>query len=421
MSLPCEITTLDNGLRVATTTVPHVQSATVSVFVDVGARYEHVEENGLSHLLEHMAFKGTKQRNALAIAEAFDAIGGNSNAYTSMEQTVYYARVLERDVPVALDILADILLRSVFDEAELEREREVILQEIAMHHDTPDDLVFDMFTEMAYPEQAIGRSILGPAEQVRRFQREQVRGYMQRHYQPGRMIVAVAGKVDHQDVVDQCSRLFGEMPVGESLVAPEAGYVGGDVRRQRDLEQLHLVLGFDGVALTDADYRRMQVLSVLLGGGMSSRLFQEVREKRGLAYSVYAFNNSYRDSGLFALYLGTGAELAGEAVRVMGEVCRELAGSITEEELARAKTQLTANIAMAQESTVALCEGMGRSLLTFGRYIPPEEVIADVEAVTRADLDRLMKQILTTSMTVAALGPIAPLPDYQHIAGAFAS
>ena len=293
-----EITTLANGLRVATATMTNVQTASVGVWVDAGARHETPEINGVAHMLEHMAFKGTHQRSARGIAEAIENVGGQLNAYTSREQTAYYARVLADDVPLAVDLLADILQHSVFDEEELARERGVVVQEIGQVNDTPDDLVFDQFQETAFPGQALGRSILGPPEVVAAMPRTTLVDYMARHYGPKRMVLAAAGKIEHERVVDLGERLFRELPAAGDDQGEPAEYRGGERREERDLEQAHLLLGLPAFAYTDDDFYALQVLSAMLGGGMSSRLFQEVRENRGLAYSIFSFASCYRDTGL---------------------------------------------------------------------------------------------------------------------------
>jgi predicted Zn-dependent peptidase len=342
MSETTEITTLDHGLRVASETMASVQTASVGVWVDVGARYEAAEVNGVAHMLEHMAFKGTARRSARAIAEAIENVGGSLNAYTSREHTAYYARVLADDLPLAVDLLADILQHSVFDEAELARERGVVVQEIGQVHDTPDDLVFDLFQETAFPGQPIGRSILGPAELVAAMPRGALVDYMAQHYNPARLVLSAAGKVDHGQLVELGGRLLRELPTPQAASAAPARYQGGEFREERELEQAHLLLGLPAFSYLDDDFFALQVLSAMLGGGMSSRLFQEVRENRGLAYSIFSFASSYVDTGLLGIYAGTGEKETAELVPV---VCDELLALIAapgEEELVRARASLWA-------------------------------------------------------------------------------
>src|SRR5271156_1213565 len=310
------LATLPNGPRIVTDRIDTVATVSLGLWVDVGTRHEPAKVNGVAHFLEHMAFKGTKRRSALAIAEEIEAVGGHLNAYTSRESTAYYAKVLKEDLPLALDILADILMNSSFDPAEFERERTVILQEIGQANDTPDDIIFDHFQERAFPDQAMGRPTLGSPEIIRRLSRESVIAYLRDHYGAARMVLSASGNLDHDRFVDLADRLLSAMPAiganGHAITAEPARYIGGEYRQGRDLEQLHLVLGFPSLALGDPDYYAASVLSTAFGGGMSSRLFQEVREKRGLVYTIHSFAHSFRDGGLFGIYAGTGEEEAGE-------------------------------------------------------------------------------------------------------------
>jgi hypothetical protein len=283
------LTTLDNGLRVVTETMPRVETASFGVWVDAGARYEAPEVNGVAHMLEHMAFKGTAKRTARGIAEAIEDVGGSLNAYTGREHTAYYARVLAEDVPLAADILSDILLQSTFDAEEFEKERHVILQEIGETLDTPSDLVFDQFQEAAFPGQAIGRSILGTEAVIEKLPRESLQAFVDAHYGPEALVIAASGKVEHEAIVAIAEERFGRLPRRARPVAEPSRYEGGEWLTGRDLEQVHLCLGLEAMAYTDDDFIPLQVFSTALGGGMSSRLFQEVRENRGLCYSVFSF------------------------------------------------------------------------------------------------------------------------------------
>ncbi|MCW5771904.1 MAG: insulinase family protein, partial [Rhodospirillaceae bacterium] len=296
------ITKLANGLTVATDRMEQVETVSIGMWVEVGTRFEAPEHAGISHMLEHMAFKGTRRRSARAIAEEIEAVGGHLNAYTGREGTTYFAKVMKEDLGLAADIIADILQHSVFDPAEMDREREVILQEIGQARDTPDDIVFDHFQETAYPDQPLGRPILGTEASVKALAREALVEHMQQHYRAGSMIFAAAGKLDHDDVVAKAEALFGGLPAGDPLKPAPAQYGGGEFRGEQDLEQVHLVLGFPGLKLGHPDQYAMAALSTILGGGMSSRLFQEVREERGLVYSIYSFHSGFADSGLFGIY-----------------------------------------------------------------------------------------------------------------------
>lgn len=402
-----EVTTLENGLRVATNAMETVESVSLGVWVGVGTRSETPEINGVAHMLEHMAFKGTKKRSARCIAEEIEAVGGHLNAYTSRECTVYHAKVLKDDVPLALDILSDILQHSLFDETELERERSVIIQEIGQSLDTPEDVIFDHFQARAFPEQAIGRPILGTTEMVGGLTREAVGAYLRENYTASRMVVAAAGRVEHARFADLVAAAFDSLP-GEAGAPPEAArYRGGEIQDDRNLEQVHLVLGFEGFAFDDPDYDALTLLSNVLGGGMSSRLFQEVREKRALAYNVYSFMASYMDGGLFGVYAGTGEDQVRELVPVICDEIAGLGGTIGEEELNRAKAQMKAGLLMALESTGARCEQLGQHLLVYGRPIPVEELTGRIDAVDGAAIGRVVARLLDSPPTFAALGPLS--------------
>lgn len=412
-----EETRLPNGLRIATETMPGAHSIALAISVDVGSRHEQSAENGLSHFLEHMAFKGTATRNAREIAEAFDDVGASLNAYTSSEHTVYYARFLPKDLPLALEILSDILQHSRFDEEELERERNVILQEIAMHHDTPEDLVYDLFHETVYPNQAVGRSILGTEELVECFTTESLRRYMGKHYCPARMVITAAGNIDHGHLVELVGNLFDYESAGEVLLPEQAIYVGGDKRKVDDFEQMHLVLGLPGLAYTDPDYYAAQIMATALGGGMSSRLFQEVREKRGLAYNVYAFLSSYRDGGIFGMYAAAGEKSAAELAPVLcDEVIRMVEDGISSAELERARNQHTAGLQMMRENVSSVAEWIGRHLLCYGDYRNTESLCAEYEKITREDVTRVLRRLLTgAELTCTALGPQKGLVGYDEL------
>jgi predicted Zn-dependent peptidase len=414
------VTTLAGGLRVVSADMPGLETAAVGAWVNAGARCEPVELNGVSHLLEHMAFKGTRRRSALAIAEEIESVGGHLNAYTSREQTAYIARVMKADIPLAVDLLADILQHTTMPDDELARERELVIQEIAQVHDTPDDIVFDLFQETAFPDQPIGRSILGTAESVGGFTRQELMDYMAAQYSAERMVVVAAGRVDHEPFVALVEEAFDALPHSTVGAVEAAHYEGGDMRRSRDLEQVHLVIGFNGVAYGDPAFFAEQVLSTALGGGMSSRLFQEVREKRGLAYSVFSFATSYVDSGLFGIYAGTGGDHLGELVPVICDEVAKIAESIGEDELDRARAQIKASLLMSLESPSARCEQLARHVLIYGRPLPTAEIIDQVEAVDVAATTGAARRLIDDGRpTVAALGPIDTLDSYDAIAGRF--
>ncbi|MBP2226996.1 putative Zn-dependent peptidase [Azospirillum agricola] len=410
------VTTLPNGLRVATDTMPDVQSVSLGCWVGVGTRNEAASVNGVAHLVEHMLFKGTKRRSAFRISEEIENVGGQLNAYTTREQTAYYAKVLHEDAPLALDILADMIQHSALDAEELVRERTVVLQEIGQSADTPDDIIFDHFQATAYPGQALGRPVLGSSEIVGSLPREALVDYIGGHYGAPGMVLSAAGRIEHDRMVDLAFKAFGDLP-GHAPPKPEAArYAGGDYREARDLEQMHLVLGFDGVGVHDPDFYAHSVLSTLLGGGMSSRLFQEVREKRGLVYSIYTFTGGYHDGGLFGVYAGTGEDEVAELVPVVCEELAKVGEDVTEDEVARARAQLKAGTLMALESTMSRCEQLGQQLLIYDRPIPVEEIVTKIDAVDRASVVNAAQRLRRSRPTVAALGPIDRLEDYDRIA-----
>jgi predicted Zn-dependent peptidase len=409
------VSTLANGLRVATDRVDTVDTVSLGIWVDVGTRHEPASINGAAHFLEHMAFKGTARRSARAIAEEIEAVGGHLNAYTSRESTAYYAKVLKEDVPLALDILADILQNSTFDPEELERERSVILQEIGQANDTPDDIIFDHFQECAYPNQAMGRPVLGRPEIIRELGRDAVMAYLRDHYGARRMVLAAAGNLEHERLVDLADTLLSDLPAERSVRTEPARYTGGDYREDRDLEQLHLVVGFPGVVIGDPDYYAASVLSTAFGGGMSSRLFQEIRETRGLVYAIHSFVHGYRDSGLFGIYAGTGEDEAAELVPALCGEAMKLRDGLTAIELNRAKTQMKAGLLMSLESTSARCEQLAQHLLIYGTPFDPAEVVRRIEAVDEAAIARVVALWSSAPPTLAALGPLSQLEEYDNL------
>ena len=412
MTETVEITTLDNGLRVVSEHMPRLQTASLGIWVDVGTRYEPAEVNGVAHLLEHMAFKGTARRSARAIAEEIERVGGSLNAYTSREHTAYYARILADDVALAADILADILRHSSFDPAELEKERHVVLQEIGQVKDTPDDLVFDLLQEASYPDQPMGRAILGPEAIVQRMPREALIDYMARHYGPKRLVVAGAGKIEHARLVDLAQSLLGDLAAIEGAAAEPARYSGGrKVERRPDLEQVHLCMAVEGLPYHHPDHFALQVLSTALGGGMSSRLFQEARENRGLCYSIFSFASAYADTGQLGVYAGTDPEDLPELMQVVADEARALIEDPSEDEIARARAQLKASLLMGLESCSAVCEDLARQLLCFNRRVPTEEVVAKIDAVDTGAVRILGRRLLDgKGLTLAAVGPLEQLP-----------
>ena len=409
------VTSLDNGLRVATDTMESVESVSLGAWVGVGTRHERPEVNGVAHFLEHMVFKGTRRRSARDIAEQIEAVGGQINAYTGRENTAFYAKVLAEHSELALDILADILQHSVFDQGELARERAVILQEIGQAADTPDDIVFDYFQETAYPSQALGRPVLGRSETVSALDRRCLMDYLSGHYGPDDMVVAAAGRIEHGRFCDIVAKAFDALPSGGGPEPEPAAYRGGDHREARDLEQVHLILGFEGVGYHDPDYYASLVLSTLLGGGMSSRLFQEVREERGLAYAIYSFVSAYRDGGLFGVYAGTSDSDVSELLSVVVDEFAKLPSDITEEELDRARAQLKASVLMSRENSLSRCEQLAQQLLVYGRPLSLEEIVDRIEAVDCAGVGRVIGRMRRTQPSLAVIGPTARVDSFESL------
>jgi predicted Zn-dependent peptidase len=410
------VTTLPSGLTVVTETMDRVETVSLGAYVASGTRNETEAQNGVSHFLEHMAFKGTETRTAAQIAEAVEDVGGHINAYTAREQTAYYVKLLKEDLPLGADIIGDILTHSTFAPDELERERGVILQEIGQANDTPDDIIFDHFQESAYPSQPMGRPVLGTEEIIRRLKRQDISGYMKQHYAAGNVVVAAAGALQHDTVVDLVKQHFADLPSRMPDTVQPGRYEGGEFREGRDLDQVHIVLGFPGVSYADPDYYPVLLLSTLLGGGMSSRLFQEIREKRGLVYSIYSFAAPYMDGGLFGIYAGTGEDEAAELVPVTLEELHRVQRDANEEELRRARTQTRASLVMSLESTGSRCEQLARQIQVFGRVIPLEETLARINAVTVEDVRRAASRVFRARPTLAALGPTDQVPGLPHIA-----
>ena len=414
------ITRLDNGLTIATDHIPHVETVALGAFVGVGTRHESAAENGVAHLLEHMAFKGTATRSARDIAEEIEAVGGLLNAYTGRESTAFYAKVLKEHAPLALDIISDILLNPAFDQQELKRERQVILQEIGQAHDTPDDIIFDHFQETAFPGQGVGRPVLGRSEIIQQLGPEDLRAYMRRFYGAENMVISAAGKIDHDAFVEMAAKAFDGLPSVQSETAEPASYVGGDYRESRELEQVHVILGLPGVGYRDPDYYASAVLATLLGGGMSSRLFQTLREERGLVYTVFSFHNAASDSGLFGVYAGTGQD---EVARHIGfpEEIADVAHNVGDAELERARAQLKASILMSRESTSGRCEQLANNLMIYGRAMTTQEIVDALEAVDADQVRRLAGRLAASRPTLTSLGPVGQVEAFDTVAKRFAA
>ncbi|WP_298360052.1 pitrilysin family protein [uncultured Litoreibacter sp.] len=414
--------TLPNGFRVVTEHMPGLESASVGIWVSAGGRHERLGQNGIAHFLEHMAFKGTKRRNALQIAEAIEDVGGYINAYTSREVTAYYARVLKEDVALGLDVIADILRNPIFDPNEIEVERGVILQEIGQSLDTPDDVVFDWLQEAAYPDQPIGRTILGPTERVSSFSRDDLSGFVSEHYGPGQLILSAAGAVDHDEIVRMAEDLFGDMAARPALVAEPAKFVSGERREIKDLEQAHFTLALEAPGYRDDAFYTAQIFASTFGGGMSSRLFQEAREKRGLCYSIFAQIGSYSDTGMMTVYAGTsGDDIAGLADLTVDELKRA-ADDLGTAEVDRARAQMKAGLLMGLESPSSRAERLARLVGIWGRVPALAETVAKIDAVDVAQVRAFAAQMASGGAPAMALyGPVSKARDLDSLAGKLAA
>jgi predicted Zn-dependent peptidase len=414
-----EISSIVNGLKVITDPMANLESAALGVWVATGSRNEMPAEMGLSHMLEHMAFKGTTGRTARQIAEEIEAVGGYLNAYTGREQTAFHARVLKADVPLALDIIADILVNSTFAQDELERERQVVLQELGQARDTPDDIVFDHLQSAIYRDQSLGWPILGEEATVTGFSRDALRAYSGRQYRAGAMTLVSSGAVAHRDIVDLVSEKFAGVTAGGNEPMTPARYVGGDFRDEQDLEQAHIVYAFPGVAANDPDFHVAQLHAMVLGGGMSSRLFQEVREKRGLCYSIYAFTNNFQDTGFTGIYAGTGEREAGELSAVIAGEMEAMTGVIGEAELSRAKAQLKSGLLMGLERPGTRAEQIAGQMFTLGRVQSVAEMVAQIDGVDTAAIARYAARVMAEP-SIAAVGPVGKLEHHDIFSARFA-
>ena len=409
------LTTLPNGLRIVTEHMPGLKSASAGIWVLAGGRHERAEQNGIAHFLEHMAFKGTKRRTALQIAEEIEDVGGYINAYTSREMTAYYARVLESDVALALDVIGDIVLNPAFDKREIEVERHVILQEIGQALDTPDDIVFDWLQEVSYPDQPFGRTILGPEERVSAFSRADQQGFVKENYGPAQMILAAAGGVDHDAIVAQAEAIFGSLKTRAQKAFEPASFKGTERREVKELEQVHFAMAFDAPGYRHPDVYTAQVYAMTMGGGMSSRLFQKIREERGLCYSIFAQSGAYEDAGQITLYAGTSAEEIGALTDLTVDELKRAADDMSEAEVNRARTQIKAGMLMGLESPSARAERLARLLAIYGRVPEVEEAVAKIDAVSTADVRRYAGELTESGAALALYGPVEAAPTLDDI------
>jgi len=411
-----KLTTLDNGLRVITDSVSAVDSVALGIWTGVGTRNEDMAHNGVAHMVEHMLFKGTPTRNTTEIVEAIENVGGHMNAYTSREVTSYHVHLLKDHVPLALEVLADMYQRSTMPDEEVERERHVILQEIGMCHDTPDDLVFDNYYEAAYPGQALGAPILGTHDKIAAMSRDVLTAYVRHFYTPSRTVISAAGNVSHEDFVQLVKSQFCDLPADQPDIYTAASYNPSELRVEKELEQSHVIVGFRGLKRTDENFHAVQALSQILGSGMSSRLFQEVREKRGLVYSIFSFISAFHDDGQFGIYAGTGPKDLPELIPVICEEVQKISEDLSEEEVERAKAQMRSGILMARESMMTRADQQAKFLLYHGEVLDIQKRIAKIDAMNAAQIREAAKLVFGSQPTISALGPLKQLEPYEKIA-----
>jgi predicted Zn-dependent peptidase len=405
-----------NGLTLVVEKIPSVRSVALGIWVKTGSRQERSNQNGISHFIEHLLFKGTTKRSAQDIAEAFDGIGGNVNAFTSKEYTCYYAKVLDEHLDTALDVLSDMFFNSIFEPEEVQKEKNVVIEEIRMYEDTPDDLVHDLLSSAAYGEHPLGSSILGTESILESLTVEQIKKYVSSHYTASNTVVAVAGNVDDQ-VIDKISRYFDSFQnKGETFELTPPNYKGNIVYRSKSTEQSHICLGLPGLSFKDPDLYALILMNNILGGSMSSRLFQEIREKRGLAYSVYSYHSAHEDSGLFAIYAGTAPKQTNEVLDVVEVLLNDLhEKGLTATELTKGKEQLKGSIMLGLESTSSRMSRIGKNELMLGKHISLDETISKIDAVTLEDVSALCKRIFSHPFAVSLVGPTdQPLQRYRR-------
>ena len=414
-----EISSLSNGLTIITDPMPQLESAAIGVWVGTGSRNEKKEQMGISHMLEHMAFKGTSTRSARQIAEEIEAVGGYLNAYTSREQTAFHARLLKPDVGLGLELIADILTAPAYDKDELERERQVVLQELGQARDTPDDIIFDHLQTVIYQGQALGWPVLGDTATVSSFRPEDLRAYAGARYRAPNMMLISSGAVSHAAIVALAAEKFASLPAANAEESEAARYVGGDLRFEEELEQAHIAFAFPGISARDPDFFTAQLYTMILGGGMSSRLFQEVREKRGLCYSIYAFGGNFQDGGFTGIYVGTSEEDAGEISAVVAGEMEAMTARISDAELSRARAQLKSGLLMGLERPGTRSESIAGQMFALSRVQPVEEIVEKLEAISADDVKRYASFTMQAP-SIAALGPTSKLEPYAKFAARFA-
>lgn len=409
-------TTLSNGLRVVTDAVPTVESVALGIWCDVGTRHENMTHNGVAHMVEHMMFNGTPTRSAQDIVSQIETVGGQMNAYTSREITAYYVHLLKDHTEMAVDVISDMLQRPTFPDAEIEKERGVIVQEIGMTNDTPDDLVFDLYQETAYPGQSLGAPILGTSEIVEGMTKQTMFDYVSQFYTPSKLVLSASGNLDHDNFVAMAEKYFTDLPNDAPQGLEAAAYQGGEIRTEKELEQSHIVFGFQSIEKSHDKYYAAVLLATILGGGMSSRLFQEVREKRGLVYSTYAGHTSFVDEGQFEIYAGTGPEKLPELMPVICDELKKIRDiKVSDEELSRAKAQIKSSILMSRESMLSRVNRQAKHMINTNEILNIKTLIQKIDAITVNDIQEMAIQIFKGKPTLSALGPLAQLEDFDKI------
>ena len=416
MNLTSRLHTLPNGFRVVTENMPGLESATVGVWVSAGGRHETVEQNGIAHFLEHMAFKGTKNRSALDIAEQIESVGGYINAYTSREMTAYYTRVLKKDVGLAVDVIGDILQNPILDDEEIEIERGVIIQEIGMALDTPDDVIFDWLQETAFSNQPLGRTILGPVERVTNFSKKDLTEFISKHYSPERLILSAAGAVDHDQIVRLAEKIFSDLPIIKEQKTQTAKFSNGHKKVVKNLEQAHFAMGLEACGYKHEDFYIAQTFSSLFGGGMSSRLFQEVREKRGLCYSIFSQLAAYSDVGLFTIYTGTSEQSVASISDIIVDELKRVSDDLEAKEVDRARIQMKAGLLMGLESSSARAERLARLVSIWGKVPDLNETIEKIDSVDIKKVRAFSEKLVSNKrIAVTAYGPVEKVRSFGEI------
>lgn len=401
-------TVLPNGVRVITEEIDYVRSVSIGLWVGAGSRDEREGNEGISHFIEHMLFKGTKNRTAKELAESLESVGGQLNAFTTKEFTCFYAKVLDENLDLSIDVLSDMFFNSLFDAKEIEKEKKVVIEEIKMYEDSPDELIHDLFSEYVWNDHPLGKPILGTEESIRGLSREKILDYLSHHYAPDNLVVAVAGKINHEDVLKKLTPIFGEFKRGGKRVLEGTPKEQAIQRyNTKDTEQMHLIIGVPGLGQDDEDIYPMHIFNNILGGGLSSRLFQEIREQRGLAYSVYSYHSTYVDTGMFAIYAGTTPSNTQEVVEcILAELQEMRSKGITADELAKTKAQIKGSFYLGLESASSRMSRLGKTELCYDRVISPEEMVEKLEKVTLEDVKRVMNRLwVKDKLSLVMLGP----------------